>query len=143
MNIREMVPLDLIQLQKIYLECRKETFSWMPPESFVLSDFEKDTEGEWILVAEENSKILGFSSVWLQDNFLHHLFVSPSSQSRGIGKSLLSECFNRKLKKPARLKSLIQNTRACRFYEHLGWVIESTSTANSPMGPYNVYLLNP
>jgi ribosomal protein S18 acetylase RimI-like enzyme len=140
MKIREMIRSDLEPLREIYLECRKKTFHWMPLESFSLCDFEEDTEGEWVLVAEERSRILGFSSVWTYDNFLHHLYIRPSDQGRGIGKLLLASCLSQKLCKPARLKCIVKNTKACEFYESLGWIIEST-TENSPMGPYHTYLL--
>jgi len=140
MKIREMKPADKRSLQKNYLECRKKTFDWLDPASFGLADFDKDTEGEWLLVAEDDSRVVGFSPVWVEDNFLHHLFVNPAFQSQGIGKTLLKACLDQKLKRPARLKCVVRNRMACNFYEKTGWVVESTS-ATGPMGPYHNYLL--
>ena len=90
-------------------------------------------------MAEDDSRVVGFSSVWLQDNFIHHLFVDPTQQGRGIGKMLLEACLNGKLCKPARLKCVVRNQQACEFYERLGWRVEST-TEDGPMGPYHSYL---
>lgn len=69
---------DREQLKLIYLEVRQTNFTWLSQESFRLSSFDKDTEGEIILVAKVDNKIVGFASLWRQDNFLHHLYVSNS-----------------------------------------------------------------
>lgn len=138
-TVREMIPGDLPRLEQIYLESRISAFYWIDPTSFNLSDFSKDTEGEWVLVAECEGKPVGFSAIWVKDNFLHHLFIDPNFQRQGIGRRLLDACFAGKLQKPARLKAVVQNARACAFYETLGWEIEST-TPDGPMGPYHTYV---
>ncbi|MCB0327457.1 MAG: GNAT family N-acetyltransferase [Bdellovibrionales bacterium] len=139
-RLREMIPGDIGQLEKLYLQCRKETFHWIPSETFALEDFRKDTEGEWTLVAEIEGKIIGFASVWVQDHFLHHLYIDSQLHSLGVGQALLKRCLTSKLQKPARLKCVVKNTKACKFYEKQGWEIESTSL-KGPMGPFHVYVL--
>lgn len=130
-TIREMSAKDEPALAALFLQCRRHTFFWVQKDFFSLSDFKKEIEGEWVIVAEQNSKIVGFASIWVQDNFLHHLYVSPNAQGKGIGPQLLEACFRGKLKKPARLKCVIRNTKACQFYEHLGWKIEMTNPEGS------------
>lgn len=138
LKIREMQSTDLDQLRHLYKDVRQRTFDWMPEDSFHLHDFDKDTEGEWILVAEINNQIIGFAAVWVQDAFLHHLFLRPTHQRQGVGRKLLDACFAGQLRQPARLKCVIRNTPACRFYEKQGWLIESESLTG-PMGSYRVY----
>lgn len=139
MKIREMTRADRPALQQIYLDARVETFHWWPDGSFKLEDFDESTEGEWVLVAEMQGKIVGFSSVW-EDHFLHNLFVAATAQSKGVGQQLIAACFEGKLNKPARLKCTVKNTKACGFYEANGWEIEEANVANDP-DPYHLYIL--
>lgn len=138
MITREMLPSDLAALQKIYQKCRIETFDWWPADAFKHEDFEKSTQGEWVLVAELNGEIVGFASGG-SEHFLHNLFVSPTAQGKGVGKQLIAACFADKLTKPARLKCTVRNTNACAFYEANGWVIEEANVAYDP-DPYHLYL---
>lgn len=140
MIIREMQRGDLAALQKLYQLCRIATFDWHPPDEFKLEDFEKSTEGEWVLVAENNGEIVGFSSV-SEGCFLHNLFIVSSAQGEGVGKALLAACFAGKLNKPARLKCTVQNTNACGFYEANGWVIEQANVDNE-FDPYHLFVFN-
>jgi GNAT superfamily N-acetyltransferase len=141
MQIRLATDSDESALSRIYLDCRSNTFYWTSENEFALHDFKRDTEGEVVLVAVENETILGFASIWAKDNFLHHLFVDSKYQGRRIGKSLIDHCLEGLLKRPARLKCVIRNERACRFYAQHGWEIEST-TEDGPMGPYHTYVLS-
>lgn len=138
--VRSYVLTDKLPLSQIYLTCRQITFHWIPKETFQLADFEKDTEGESIVVATEDSRPIGFVSIWMQDNFIHHLFVEPQHQGNGHGVLLLNEAL-KIMGRPARLKCVVKNDKACRFYEKLGWKVEST-TPHGPMGPFHTYLLS-
>lgn len=138
-EIRPYRHSDRPALSNIYLKCRLDTFSWVPKEVFDLSDFEKETEGEKILVTTVNSQPAGFISIWMQDHFIHHLFIDSDHQNKGLGKALLAEGL-KIMGRPARLKCVIQNAKACRFYEKLGWKIENT-IQEGPMGPYHNYVL--
>lgn len=132
-----MIAADLPALQKIYLEARIDTFDWLSPDQFKREDFEKSTEGEWVLVAELDGEIVGFSSV-SENNFLHNLFVNNAHHGKGLGKALLAACFAGKLNKPARLKCIVRNTKACAFYEANGWSIEQANVEYAP-DPYHLY----
>jgi len=141
MKIREITPEDIGYLEELYVRCRTQTFSWIPRNSFHLADFLIDTKGEEILVLEDRGDVVGFCSVWRADNFLHHLYIDTSYQGKGFGKLLLNTCLKKQiLKLPARLKCVARNKSACKFYEKLGWKIEST-TDEGPMGTYHTYVL--
>lgn len=137
--IREMHKTDLAALQKVYLDARVATFYWHDPDEFKLTDFESSTEDEWVLVAEIDGEIVGFSSV-SEGCFLHNLFVLPTAQGKGVGNKLLAACFAGKLNKPARLKCTVRNTTACGFYEANGWVVEQANVEHE-FDPYNLYLM--
>ena len=130
---------DKETLADIYLKCRLDTFHWVPKNEFKLNDFENDTDGEKILVLTADSIPVGFISIWMQDHFIHHLFVDPSHQGRWHGLVLLTEGL-KIIGRPARLKCVIRNLRAFEFYEKHGWKIEST-THDGPMGAYRTYAL--
>lgn len=86
-----------------------------------LSDFERFTEEETILVATTEDSVVGFVSVYIEDNFIHHLYVEKSCRGRGIGKALLEAgvalC---NVGKPS-LKCATTNLSAIEFYQRLGW----------------------
>lgn len=139
MRIREMTRADIPALQRVYLDARVETFYWWPDDSFKLEDFDKSIEDEWVLVAEMESRIVGFSSVG-GNHFLHNLFVASAAQGMGVGKQLLAACFEGKLNKSARLKCVVRNTKACGFYIANGWEIEEANVADDP-DSYHLFVL--
>lgn len=89
-RITESRETDLDTLRELFLRIRQATFSWADRTSFNIQDFDRQTEGEYILVALWKERIVGFISVWMQDNFIHHLFVDVAYQQKGIGTALLS-----------------------------------------------------
>jgi GNAT superfamily N-acetyltransferase len=107
-------------LSRIYLESRQDTFTWLNSTSFCLSDFDRDTAGEAIWVAERQGTLVGFVSVDAADNFIHNLFVATPWLGRGIGSQLLATSLAN-IGSPARLKCLVENTRAIAFYQTKGW----------------------
>jgi ribosomal protein S18 acetylase RimI-like enzyme len=134
LKIRPFKDSDKNALSKIYLETRQQTFPWM--QTFQQDDFTKDTEGELILVAEKDSTPVGFISIWMQDNFIHNLFIDSKYQNLGIGKKLLTYGLSQ-TGRPSRLKCVIQNKNAVRFYQSNGWKIESQG--DDVMGPYYLF----
>lgn len=85
-----------------------------------LDDFDRDTIEEYILLAEANSRILGFASIYLPDNFIHNLIVCPEVSGKGVGTQLVNNALE-KMSKPVRLKCVSENHRALSFYEKNGW----------------------
>ena len=82
---------DILQLEKLFLEIRQQSFTWERPEKFKIEDYRKSTEGEVVFLAEDNGEILGFISIWAQDSFIHNLFIRHDRQNEGIGKLLLKK----------------------------------------------------
>lgn len=95
-----------------------------------MEDFAGQTEGEVIHLAEDHTgEILGFISVWEAENFVHHLFVSPGHQRKGVGKALLEDLLSRR-SGPFTLKCVAANGAALAFYREQGWrAIGSGTTA--------------
>jgi GNAT superfamily N-acetyltransferase len=85
-----------------------------------------------MFVARNHENILGFISIWSEEDFIHHLYVSQSHQKRGIGKALV-DVAKRRTSGPLRLKCDRFNTQALAFYRRTGWVeIEHISTSDVP-----------
>ena len=122
MNVRRFIEKDREALRYIYFESRRSTFSWLSDGSLELSDFDKDTEGEVIWVAERDGSVVGFVSVYEADNFIHNIFVRPDWIGRGCGSELLTACL-KNMGRPARLKCVAENTQALGFYRARGWTV--------------------
>ncbi|MCA8916020.1 MAG: GNAT family N-acetyltransferase [Planctomycetes bacterium] len=131
--IRDATRADLAVLRDLFLQARRETFHWTDPLLFRLQDFDIQTEGEAVMVAEVEGLIAGFVSWWAPENFVHHLFVGKSYMRRGIGKSLLQAALSR-MEGPARLKCSQRNESAIAFYVALGWRV--LEPGHSEDGPY-------
>ena len=124
------------RLGQIYLEVRQTNFNWLDPESLTTSSFDKDTEGEFILVAQVDNEIAGFVSVWSADNFVHHLYVSNHGQNKGIGSRLLNSLIE-KATSDLTLKCLVKNKLAINFYLKKGW--KPVSEGPSDEGDYILF----
>ncbi|MGE6256929.1 N-acetyltransferase family protein [Heyndrickxia sporothermodurans] len=120
MNIRVANDLDYPALRSIYLESRRKHFHWADGEKMTLEDFDNHTVDEYIILAEEENRILGFVSLYLPDNFIHNLFIHPDFSGKGVGGLLLNASIE-KMNKPLRLKCVSENQKAMKFYEKNGW----------------------
>lgn len=131
---------DHIQdLQRIYLESRRKTFYWLEDiEDYNLTDFERDTQGEFILVALFNDKVVGFISLWMSGNFIHHLYIDEKYHGKNIGTKLLDEGI-KVMNSPITLKCLAKNTNAVKFYKSKGFVEKEKGVSNH--GEYILYEL--
>jgi ribosomal protein S18 acetylase RimI-like enzyme len=127
---------DIPVLREIFLTTRLETFSWVESSAYTLEDFDKETKGEDILVAHANDETAGFISVWLPDNFIHHLYVRSSLHGLGIGKRLLDHTIA-KLAAAVRLKCLTENVTAIDFYKKYGF--EEIERGSSSDGDYILF----
>ncbi|ELY4031985.1 GNAT family N-acetyltransferase [Cronobacter sakazakii] len=132
-EIRPWEESDRPFLRTIYLHARREGWPWLDGSEWRLEDFDADTLGETILVAQADGHRLGFASIAENDNFLHHLFVAPDAQGRGVGEALL-EAVQARFTGTGALKCLEKNERALRFYARHGWVQEGHGDA--PEGAY-------
>lgn len=123
MNIKSFENTDLDALERLYLNSRKDAFYWMDQQLFTLNDFVEDTKNEKIYVAKENNEIMGFISIYEEENFIHHLFVDKNYKNKGVGKSLLD--FAKNLYFPMKLKCYSKNFLAISFYKKYGFEIVS------------------
>ena len=105
----------------------------LPSQVLSTKQFMVLSQGESVLRALVDQRIVGFASVWMPDRFVHHLFVSPDDQSRGVGSLLLSKC-EETFGLPLRLKCGVGNTVACAYYQRSGWVEEGRGVGSD--GPY-------
>ena len=98
----------------------EETHAWMATHVIA--------SGE-VIVAEADGRLAGFAAVG--DGWLHHLYVDPDRQGRGVGSALLAEAQRRS---PAGLQcwAFQRNARARSFYEARGWrAVELTDGADN------------
>ncbi|GAB2529373.1 GNAT family N-acetyltransferase [Microbulbifer agarilyticus] len=137
MKIEPSSPKDGPEILDIFNLAREENGSF-PSRSYCMSAFQETIDGEKILVARIAGEMAGFVSVWTQSNFLHHLFVTPKYQRKGVGKALVSAIVC-EIGLPISLKCIKGNTQARHFYEKLGWQPREESTG--PEGPYILYEL--
>lgn len=106
----------------IYVAARRKAFHWCDPSRFRPADFDEDSDGESITVAERQGTVVGFLSLWMPDHFIHLLFVDPAWHGNGVGRQLLRHA-ERTFGDWSWLKCQAQNATALAFYERCGWVI--------------------
>ncbi|MHC0441507.1 GNAT family N-acetyltransferase [Flavobacterium sp. 3-210] len=138
MTITTIREKDYEPLKKLFLEERKSTFLWLDQSEFQLDDFEKLTQGEFILTALIDDFPVGFISIWLPNNFIHHLYISKKYQGQNIGTELLKAA-TKKATFPITLKCLEKNTKAIDFYKRKGFV--EKGKGNSEHGTYILFSL--
>lgn len=130
MEITKIRKSDLDSLRKLFLKERQNTFSWIDATNFRLEDFNKETKDEEIFVALHNDIAIGFISIWLADNFIHHLYVDQKYQNQGIGNQLLKAAITQ-TNFPVTLKCLEKNTKAVAFYRQKGFVEKERGTSEN------------
>lgn len=128
-KIRPYQESDRPFLRTLYLAARRATFSWLDRERFRLEDFDRATLGETILVAIDGDEHLGFASIFMEESFLHNLFVDPKMQHRGAGKALL-QAAQELFTSHGSLKCLAKNRLALAFYQKNGWVPIASGRSN-------------
>ncbi len=136
--IREQKESDIPELEQLFLVTRRETFTHDPPEKVQLADFTKMTATEKVFVAEAQGKVVGFISLYVEDKFIHNLYVLAEWQNKGIGKKLLKKAVE-VAPPPLELKAVLYNTRACKFYEKQGFKKIATNVDGPE--PHHVYRL--
>ncbi|MBS7254725.1 GNAT family N-acetyltransferase [Flavobacterium branchiicola] len=135
-EIREIRKDDCDRLRVLFLKERQNTFTWLDISAFSLEDFDKHTQGEFILVALLDAIPVGFISIWMPTNFIHNLYIDQDYQDKGIGTKLLEETIH-KIGYPLSLKCLEKNTKAVAFYERKGFAAKEKG--NSENGTYILF----
>lgn len=130
---------DISALRELYLKVRQITFTWADPTKFNILDFDRDTEGETILAAIRDKAIMGFISIWMVDNFIHHLYIDEKYQKIGVGTALLKAALA-KTKFPVKLKCLEKNSGAIAFYKKSGFYEKGRGVTEE--GPFILFELD-
>ncbi|MDP5201692.1 GNAT family N-acetyltransferase [Flavobacterium sp. DG2-3] len=123
-RIIEFREIDLQPLRKLFLSERQRTFAEQDTSEFKLEDFDKQTQGEYILTAFLDDVLVGFISIWIPTSFIHHLYVAAPFQGKNIGTELLKAAIQ-KTTFPITLKCLETNTKAIEFYIKKGFTEKS------------------
>jgi ribosomal protein S18 acetylase RimI-like enzyme len=134
--IRKPTANDIEALEHLFQCTRQSTFTARSSEAFRLGDYVESTRDDDVWVAEDNGAIVGFVSVYHDDNFIHNLFVHPAHQGKGIGKTLL-RIAEQNLGRPMTLKAALENPRSFTFYERYGW--HQVSVHPEAEEPYALY----
>ena len=136
--VEEAKNVNLPLLRTIFLKERQRTFTEQDTSEFKLEDFDKQTQGEYILSALIDDIPVGFISIWMPNNFLHHVYVDNESQGKNIGTQLLKAAIQ-KTAFPITLKCLVSNTKAINFYLRKGFVEKSRGQSGN--GTYILFEL--
>ncbi len=136
MQIRPYQEADRPFLRTLYLASRKDTWTWMDTENLQLEDFDRATLGETVIVAVRDGKLVGFASIFTQENFLHNLFVDPAVKGTGVGSALL-HAVEAMFTGTGSLKCLIKSESSVEFYLAKGWKI--IAEGESPKGNYYLF----
>lgn len=138
-KIIEAQTKDYKLLREIFLNERRNAFYWLNPSAFSLEDFDKQTQGEFILIAFIGDVPIGFISIWMPNNFIHHLYINQKYQKKGIGTLLLKEAI-KYTKFPITLKCLENNAKAIDFYKRKGFL--EKEKGQSENGNYILFALS-
>ncbi len=120
--VRKSNENDINQLRELFYNIRLSEFVWSKTNEITLQDFDKVTEGEVIFVAVIGNEVIGFASIWVEDKFIHNLFINKEYRKLGVGK-LLVDAVKLDYGTPLTLKWVKQNQNAVDFYKHNGWII--------------------
>ena len=135
-TVRRATAQDQAALQELFLNLRRQTYTWLATASFCLADLPQQTQGEAILLAQdEQGALAGFISVWEADHFIHHLYVGADQQRRGVGRALLAALPGWPGQRYV-LKCLLRNHAAAAFYRASGF-----AEAGNGMGEDGEYIV--
>jgi len=135
MKIRKDTTNDMPRLEEIFLITRQATFK-NRSENFKIGDYLESTVDDKVWIGELDGVIVGFISVYSQDNFIHNLFVDQQYQGKGFGSQLLLFAEGN-LSYPITLKVAMDNLKACPFYEKYGYY--KVAEFNKTLEPYILY----
>ncbi|QNN55748.1 GNAT family N-acetyltransferase [Diaphorobacter ruginosibacter] len=134
-TIRPATAADVGALQTIYARSISEAV-WLPERAKISPVFADASIGELVHVAVSASDVVvGLVSVYVADSFIHHLYVHPDARRSSVGQALLAS-LGAWLPRPWRLKCVLQNSEALRFYRRGGW--SEVDFGESEHGPFVV-----
>jgi len=134
-QVRPFTPKDEPDCIRLMNEAIGQGFYWNKAESLGTQSFRETTSDEALIVAELAGQVVGFASLYIPDDFLHHLYVDPEFQRKGVGAALLSEVLAM-VGSDGSLKCQVQNKVARDFYNAHGWVEDSDIGGRDEMGEW-------
>lgn len=121
-TIRSAKPQDVETIADIHRRSRADAMPWLPVVHTPAEDYEFFSRlvigSQTVLVAEADREIIGFAA--FDNDWLNHLYLTPSAQRKGMGTALLSEV---KAAVPRiQLWTFQKNHAARQFYTRHGFI---------------------
>jgi len=125
MGIRRAVQADVRRIMEIRHSVRENRLS--DPHSVTAADCAQLIERSELWLWEEDGAVQGFAAGDTRDGWIWALFVVPEYEGRGIGQALLPLACEtlRRSDYIAAMLSMVEGTRAERFYRANGWTMIS------------------
>ena len=133
LTVRQLEQSDAAAVQRLY-ERAVGRAAWLPAEVKTDANFARSSQGESVFVCHgPEGRLVGLLSVYVPESFIHHVYVDPEFERRGVGTALLSS-LETWLPLPWRLKCVTANASARAFYASHGWI--EVGSGNGDQGPY-------
>jgi GNAT superfamily N-acetyltransferase len=129
--LRAAQPADRAAVGEIFLAARADALPYLPQvhtDEDTRAFFAGLVDGGSVTVAEHEGRVAGFLA--LSGDWVHHLYIGPPAQGKGLGSALLRDAQARS----ERLSLWVfqRNARAIAFYEHHGFaIVERTDGARN------------
>jgi len=137
-NFRDALPSEAEALTQLALASKRY---WGYPEEWItlwtddLTISSKYIEKNMVVVAEENTDMLGFVSIIQDDGyFLDNLFIHPTHIRKGIGEKLVSIALNWCRQRQIKQLHLYSDPHSKGFYEKTGAVYVGEITSSKIAG---------
>jgi ribosomal protein S18 acetylase RimI-like enzyme len=137
LSLREAWPTDRAACARLFAAVQPLAYP-AARETATAADFEASSRGEDLWIAESSGQLVGMIAIWRPASFIHHLYVAPGWQRRGIGRDLLSLGL-RACGGSAELKCNEANRAAQAFYMAAGG--RAVDWGLAPSGPWIRYTL--
>lgn len=133
MILRPAAPGEDVRCAALYEQVARETFTWLPRDALTAKQYLAEAEGEVMHLALDGERLLGFSSLWRPDSFLHSLYVDAGARGRGVGAALLAQA-RAACAGPLSLKVQKLNAHAIGFYRRHGMAVVGAGGEEEPGG---------
>ncbi|MDE5569442.1 MAG: GNAT family N-acetyltransferase [Ruminococcus sp.] len=129
--IRKFCDNDINRVMTIWLEANIDSHNFITPNYWKekYNEVKSMIPQAEVYIYESDGIIKGF--IGLDDDYIAGIFVDKPYRSNGVGTSLLN--FAKNCRNKLILSVYIENKSAVRFYEKLGFTIESTGTDDNTL----------